>query len=134
MKNVGIAIVALIACGSPASAACTGSDLTGNWQFTGGQVTCPVKVGSTGKVTTTGPCLSNVQGVAACSVTGNLKITTKCAVTGTLQTATGNCASPFVATQSANLWMSADGSRVSGYGARTVSEEQLWLGIELIQR
>jgi hypothetical protein len=78
--------------------------------------------------------LSNVQGVAACSVIGSLKINAKCAVAGTLQTATGNCTSPFVATQSTNLWMSADGSRVSGYGARTVNEEQLWLGIELIQR
>lgn len=104
---------------------CQQSMLQGNWEFfLGFQPTdsvCPVTIAASGSFTTASLCVDNYPYVNRPS--GTVTIDTSCHVTGSLSFSLfgGNEPDELVTFSTISMWISADGSRVSGYGSGTRS-------------
>jgi hypothetical protein len=104
----------------PPVALCQQSTIEGNWILTSaggnpsGMLACPITITKSGVLAIGSCAFSN----PVIDFSGTLTINSSCFASGNISWTAGN-SNAF--TFSLSLWLSADGSRLSGYGVRTQS-------------
>ena len=106
---------------------CQQSMLQGNWEIfisnrVGASVfVCPITIAATGSFASPSSCVDDY--AYSNRPSGNLTIDSLCHVTGSLSFSLfgGNGPDELVTVSTISMWISADGSRVSGYGSGTIS-------------